>query len=72
MKWFEYKIFIVSDFDVMRKKGFENCVPVGDYTNISNNNLKGSQTYDHIWITSSTKKTFSGISLLWLYIFGVH
>ncbi|CAG2195823.1 unnamed protein product [Mytilus edulis] len=51
-----------EDFDVMRKKGFENCVPVGEYTNISNNNLKGSQTYDHIWITSSTKKTFSGYS----------
>ncbi|CAC5357515.1 Endonuclease/exonuclease/phosphatase family domain-containing protein 1 [Mytilus coruscus] len=51
-----------EDFDVMRQKGYDNCLPAGEYTNISNNNLKGSQTYDHIWITSSTKKTFSGYS----------
>lgn len=51
-----------EDFDILRKKDYDNCLPVGEFTNISNNNPKGSQTYDHIWISNGTRKAFSGNS----------
>ncbi|CAC5421495.1 unnamed protein product [Mytilus coruscus] len=50
------------DFDIMRAKGYSNCVPVGEFTNISNSNPEGSQIYDHIWINSRTNNAFSGNS----------
>ncbi|VDI08360.1 Hypothetical predicted protein [Mytilus galloprovincialis] len=50
------------DFDIMREKGYSNCVPVVEFTNISNSNPEGSQIYDHIWINSRTNKAFSGNS----------
>ncbi|CAG2206924.1 unnamed protein product [Mytilus edulis] len=52
----------MEDFDIMREKGYSNCVPVGEFTNISNSNPEGSQIYDHIWISSRTNKAFSGNS----------
>ncbi|XP_063416805.1 endonuclease/exonuclease/phosphatase family domain-containing protein 1-like [Mytilus trossulus] len=52
----------MEDFDIMREKGYSNCVPVSEFTNISNSNLEGSQIYDHIWISSRTNKAFSGNS----------
>ena len=54
-------MFVISDFDALRKQGFENCLPFGEFTNISNINPKGSQIYDHIWITNSTKMISSGM-----------
>ena len=51
---------VISDFDILREKGYANCIPLGKFTNISNSNPEGSESYDHIWITSSTKKVFSG------------
>lgn len=51
-----------EDFDILRKKKYRNCIPAGVYTNISNSNLKGSQCYDHLWITENTSKVFTGNS----------
>lgn len=53
-------IFILTDFDVLKKKGFTNCLPDGEFTNISNNNSKGSKTYDHIWLTKDTAQVYTG------------
>lgn len=52
--------FLVPDFDCLRKKGYSNAIPKGTFTNISNKNLKGSRTYDHIWLTKETQKVASG------------
>ncbi|XP_061197033.1 endonuclease/exonuclease/phosphatase family domain-containing protein 1-like [Saccostrea echinata] len=52
----------LEDFDCLRERGYTNAIPVGAYTNISNKNLKGSRTYDHIWITKETKSVATGNS----------
>lgn len=51
-----------EDFDCLRNKGFSNAIPTGTFTNISNKNMKGSRTYDHIWLTKETKNITSGNS----------
>ncbi|VDI08362.1 Hypothetical predicted protein [Mytilus galloprovincialis] len=51
-----------EDFDIMREKGYSNCVPIGVFTNVSNSNPEGSKIYDHIWISSRTHNAFSGNS----------
>ncbi|KAK3086845.1 hypothetical protein FSP39_024371 [Pinctada imbricata] len=51
-----------EDFDCMRDKGYKCGLPTGVFTNISNKNPKGSKTYDHIWLSSSTLQVFSGES----------
>lgn len=53
-------IFCFTDFDCLRNKGFSNAIPTGTFTNISNKNMKGSRTYDHIWLTKETKNITSG------------
>lgn len=52
--------FCFTDFDCLRNKGFSNAIPPGTFTNISNKNMKGSRTYDHIWLTKDTKNITSG------------
>lgn len=64
MKRHIIKAFFFSDFDILRKKGYENSLPSGACTNISNTNPNGSKTYDHIWIPRSTASIASGISLV--------
>lgn len=51
-----------EDFNCLRDRRYSNCIPDGHFTNISNNNLKGSQTYDHIWISEQSKEIFTGYS----------
>lgn len=51
-----------GDFDCLRDRQYTNCIPAGHFTNISNNNMKGSQTYDHIWISEQSKQVFTGYS----------
>ncbi|XP_033754676.1 endonuclease/exonuclease/phosphatase family domain-containing protein 1-like [Pecten maximus] len=51
-----------EDFNCLRDRNYSNCIPHGHFTNISNNNLKGSRTYDHIWISEQSKEIFTGYS----------
>ncbi|KAL4233991.1 Endonuclease/exonuclease/phosphatase domain-containing protein 1 [Mactra antiquata] len=51
-----------KDFDDMRNQGYDNCISENLYTNISNANMKGSKTYDNIWISKHTKEVFTGHS----------
>jgi hypothetical protein len=51
---------IVLDFDCLRERGYTNAIPLGAFTNISNKNMKGSRTYDHIWLTKETRNVASG------------
>lgn len=59
-------IFCFTDFDCLRNKGFSNAIPTGTFTNISNKNMKGSRTYDHIWLTKETKNITSGNDPIYL------
>ncbi|XP_060577591.1 endonuclease/exonuclease/phosphatase family domain-containing protein 1-like [Ruditapes philippinarum] len=51
-----------DDFNDLRNLGYHNCISDGVYTNISDANLKGSKTYDNIWISKQTKQVFTGNS----------
>lgn len=51
-----------EDFDELRNRGYHNCIAEGVFTNISNANTKGSQSYDNIWITKHTKQIYTGKS----------
>ena len=48
-------MFFMSAFNDFREAGFLNAIEDGTFTNISSSNLKGSQTYDNIWIKQSGK-----------------
>lgn len=51
-----------EDFNDLRNLGYHNCISEGLFTNISDANLKGSKTYDNIWIAKQTKQVFTGHS----------
>lgn len=54
------RYFLISDFNDLRNLGYHNCISEGVFTNISDANLKGSKTYDNIWIAKQTKQVFTG------------
>lgn len=49
-----------SELDVLRKERFCPLVPPALFTNISTRSPQGSRCLDHIWISRSLRKIFSG------------
>ncbi|XP_033117222.1 endonuclease/exonuclease/phosphatase family domain-containing protein 1-like [Anneissia japonica] len=49
-----------DDFDVLRLKGFQNMLAEYEYTDISLDNVKGSQCQDNIWINHTAGKLLTG------------
>ncbi|KAK3581772.1 hypothetical protein CHS0354_017213 [Potamilus streckersoni] len=51
-----------DDFECLRIQDYSNCIAAGTFTNISNANPNGSQTYDNIWISKDTQAVYTGDS----------
>ena len=48
-----------KEFDVLRNAGFSHVVPETVPTNISTKNMKGSRSYDNIWLNESASLLYS-------------
>ncbi|XP_013383782.1 endonuclease/exonuclease/phosphatase family domain-containing protein 1-like [Lingula anatina] len=51
-----------EDFDAFRDAGYKNTVDEHTNTNINLRNLKGSRTYDNIWMSKQAQDVFTGQS----------